>query len=132
MMVEQKDASCLNAETNFQYGDKFKPASCLSNIWAILSSLCEMELSPGSFLLRHGLHDGICVQVWNSTERESSSLDIHQIYGAIDPTISTVRSIDDTWLALDPWLVLPTQRALNRPPLTFEPTPGSNCNLLNV
>lgn len=129
MMAEQKDKACFDAEINFQYGDKFKPANCLQNIWAVLSSLCEMDLSPGSFLLRHGFYDGICVQVWNSTDKESSTLDLHQTYAAVDTTINAIRDTSDVWLPLDPWTVLPIQRALNRPPLTFQPTVEGKQNL---
>ena len=119
-MAEQKDSACFEAEIKFQYGEQFT-LSCLHNIWAVLSSLRDMNLDSGSYLLRHGLHDGICIQVWQSTEKEPTSLDLHQIYAAVDPNVNAVRDVADSWLALDPLAILPIQRALNRPPLTFEP-----------
>ncbi|KAK4022764.1 hypothetical protein OUZ56_008211 [Daphnia magna] len=122
LMCEQKDAACLEAEISFQYGTHNKPANSLQTIWAVLSSLCDLNLSPGQFLLRHGFHDGMCIQVWESTGKESSSLDLHKIYNEIDPTANAVRDVSENWSALDPCAVFPIQRALNRPPLTFEPT----------
>lgn len=126
LMAEQKDGTCLETEINFQYGEQFKPIHCLHAIWAVLSSLRDMNLNSGSYLLRHGFHDGICIQVWQSTEKESSSLDLHQYYAAVDTSVDAVRDVADNWLALDPLVVLPIQRALNRPPLTFEPEEESN------
>jgi hypothetical protein len=125
LFAETKDVACLEAENSFQYGTQNRPANCLQNIWAVLSSLCDLNLSPGKFLLRHGFHDGICIQVWESAEKESSSLDLHQIYDEIDPTANAVRDVSENWLALDPYAVLPIQRALFRPPLTFEPEEGT-------
>ncbi|XP_046437519.1 little elongation complex subunit 2-like isoform X2 [Daphnia pulex] len=124
LVHEQKDVACLEAENSFQYGTQNKPANCLKNVWAVLSSLCDLNLSPGKFLLRHGFHDGICIQVWESTDKESSSLDLHQIYAEIDTTANAVRDVGENWVALDPYAVLPIQRALFRPPLTFEPEEG--------
>lgn len=124
LMVETKDKACFEIETTFKYGEQFKPSNCLQNLWAIFSSLHETNFAEGSYLLRHGFHDGICVQVWQSTNQESSSLDLHQVYASVDTTANAVRDIKDNWMALEPCVVLPIQRALNRPPLTFEPTTG--------
>jgi hypothetical protein len=133
LVHEQKDVACLEAENSFQYGTQNKPVNCLKNVWAVLSSLCDLNLSPGKFLLRHGFHDGICIQVWESTDKESSSLDLHQIYAEIDTTANAVRDVGENWVALDPYAVLPIQRALFRPPLTFEPEEGQTLLLvLNV
>ncbi|KAI9555667.1 hypothetical protein GHT06_018182 [Daphnia sinensis] len=107
LMCEQKDAACLEAEISFQYGTHNKPANSLQTIWAVLSSLCDLDLSPGHFLLRHGFHDGICIQVWESTEKESSSLDLHKIYSEIDTTANVVRDISENWSALDPCAIFP-------------------------
>lgn len=125
--VEQKDIDCLESEINFQYGDQIKPANCLHNIWAVLSSLSEIKLKQGSYLLRHGFHDGICVQIWNSTDEQGESLlNLHETYTAVDTTLTVQKDVSDNWLALDPWTMFPAQRALGRPPLTFEPGKESN------
>ena len=123
IMVEQKNKNCLLSEINFKYGDQFRPSNGLHTVWAVLSSFRDMDLSPGSYLLRHGINDGICVQVWEaSSNKESCSLDLHQVYAAVDPKDTITRDPSEMWVALDPFAVFPVQRALNRPPLTFEPT----------
>lgn len=118
---EQTDAAGLLAEAGFQFGDRFLPSNCLSQVWAVLSSLRDMDLAIGSYLLRHGVTDGMCVQVLSACEQQDSQFDLHLTYAAVDPKATTTPEAGESWVALDPMMVLPFQRVLERPPLTFEP-----------
>lgn len=127
-MMDQKRAACLATEANFRSGDPHFTSKCLQSVWAVLSSLYDRDLPAGSYLLQHGIHDGISVQVMNSTDQSQQAYyDLHQEY-SIDTNATAARDVSENWVALDPWTVLPVQRSLNRPPLTFEPTDsGTNC-----
>jgi len=121
IMMDQKRAACLATEANFRSGDPNFTSKCLQSVWAVLSSLRDKELPAGSYLLQHGVHDGINVQVLNSTDQaQQFHYDLHQEY-SIDTNVTAVRDVSENWVALDPWTIVPVQRALNRPPLTFDP-----------
>ena len=94
IMSEQKDASCLSAESCFQYGEQFRADKC-QTIWAVLSSLSDMSLTPGSYLLRHGLYDGMCAQVWSATEEQSTStFNLHEALASVDPTATSAVKVN--------------------------------------
>ena len=122
----QKDASCLLAESCFQYGEQFRADKCLQTIWGVLSSLTDMNLSSGSYLLRHGTFDGMCVQVWSATDEQqsASTFNLHEKYANIDTTATTEKEPNENWVALDPLAILPIHRATSRAPLTFEQKEG--------
>ena len=123
IMTEQKNEACLLAEAQFQFGDAFKPNDCLQQIWAVLSSLKDKDLDPGNYLMRHGKNDGICVQLWSATtEKEASTMNLREAYGAVDVNASIMQDGAENWIALDPWTAMPFQRVLNRPPLLFNPS----------
>lgn len=121
IMMDQKRAACLATEANFRSGDPNFTSKCLQTVWAALSSLHDRDLPSGSYLLQHGVHDGINVQVMSSTDQpQQAHYDLHQEY-AVDTNVTITRDATENWIALDPWTIIPVQRALNRPPLTFEP-----------
>ena len=116
----------LAADSAHRYGLQYQAPNCLSTVWAVLTSLRDLNLSSGSYLLQHGSLDGISVHVMQSTDKESSTYDLHQTYANVDTSAVAVKQISDQWVPLDPWTVLPVQRALGRAPLTFEPVQDKN------
>ena len=125
MAAEQKDEACLRKEINFQYGDHLRCEQSLNSIWAVLSSLSDMNLTVGTYLLRHGENDGVSVEVLSATEEEHSTFDLHDTFACVNTEeIAVAKDPNEQWMALDPFMVLPVHRALERPPVTFEPSGG--------
>lgn len=124
MVAEQKDEACLRKEINFQYGDHLRFEQSLNSIWAVLSSLYEMDLTVGSYLLRHSEKDGVSVEVLCATDEERASFDLHDTFTSINTEETVVKDPNEQWRPLDPFMVLPVHRALERPPVTFEPSGG--------
>lgn len=56
-------------------------------------------------------------------QAESGRFNLHSAYSAVDTSATAACQVADEWLPLDPWTILPVQRVLGRPPLTFEPHP---------
>ena len=121
MKQEQRDIAYLTSDSTYRYGLQYQAPNCLSTLWAVLTSLRDLNLSSGSYLLQHGSLDGISVRVMQATDKETSTYDLHQTYANVDTSAVAVKQIRDQWVPLDPWTVLPVQRTLGRAPLTFEP-----------
>lgn len=121
MMMQNKNYQCLAAEAHLRSGDPLFFQKNLQSVWGVLSSLRDLNLDEGSYLLQHGGRDGVVAQVLVTTEQEFSSYDLHEAYESVDTNATVTCDPDESWVALDPWTVLPVQRALNKPPLTFEP-----------
>ena len=121
MMMQNKDYKCLVAEVHLRSGDSLFFHKSLQSVWGVLSSLRDLNLDEGSYLLQHGPRDGVAVQVLIATEKALSSYDLHEAYESVDTSVTVPCDPKESWIALDPWTVLPVQRALNKPPLTFEP-----------
>lgn len=124
MTSEQKDEACLTKEANFQYGDHFRFEQSLNAIWSVLTSLHEMDLAAGPYLLRHDENDGVTVQVLSATDEQHCTFNLHEAYANINPEETAIRDPNEEWIAIDPFMVLPVHRALGRPPATFEPAFG--------
>ena len=125
LMSEQRDLSYFEADAGLHFGSQFDTKNVLENVWSVFSSLKDLNLKPGSYLLQHS--EGIAVNVLEKFEGEESSTDVYDLKVCYDiDSNSTVElDVNDLWVPLDPWTVMPIQRILARPPLTFEPEGGT-------